>query len=53
MPNGAVAPGNVSPWPTVAPPEPVPIIGSTSEAGSLTRATVAPDIATTGSRLRP
>ncbi|MCW2891650.1 MAG: hypothetical protein JWO75_1139, partial [Actinomycetia bacterium] len=37
MPNGAEAPGNVSIWPTVAPPDPVPIMGSTSDAGSLTR----------------
>src|ERR1700677_562277 len=37
MPNGADAPGNVSIWPTEAPPEPVPIIGLTSAAGSLTR----------------
>jgi hypothetical protein len=36
IPNGATAPGNVSIWPTTAPPDPVPTIGLTNDAGSLT-----------------
>ena len=38
MPNGASAPGNVSTWPTTAPPAPVPMNGFTRLAGSLTAA---------------
>src|SRR5579875_2290099 len=38
MPNGASAPGNVSTWPTTAPPLPVPIRGSTRLTGLVTTA---------------